>query len=680
MATTTGLPEDLRQAAVTLANQQDGFAALGAVFAGLCQAHGCGPPLEPPWPWPEGDGASRVAALAARQEAEALGQVYELLLGRDTTSRRRQGSHYTPPDVADEVVDATLTPLLREAPQQALRVCDPAAGAGMFLLRAGRHLVQHGPVDAATACDGLYGVDLDPVAVDVARWSLWLWSQGRGRPHLAVGDALVGRVREGDPPADWPVTPFHWAEVHREVMAAGGFDAVVGNPPYLGGSFISGVHGAAYREHLVAQVARGQRGNADLAAYFVLRSIDLLRPGGRAGLVVTNTIAEGATSRVGLTQVLARGASLYRADRTRRWPGDASLHYSLIWLHRGPTATAVLDGRPVAAIDGRLAPVAGNDPPAVLPQNRGLAFNGTKIYGQGFLLTPDEAAQIVQADPRCADVVRPYVSGDDLYGRPDQQPSRQVICFGDWPLSRAEEYPACLALVRERVRPERARLMGRNAIGTVRAERWWQFGAAAAGLYEAARRYQRIIAKVLHSHTHAFCWVRADAIYSHGLCVFADDDPALLGVLQSGLHQAWALAQGSTLGHAPRYTLSHTFETFPLPPRTAAVRELAVALDDRRRELAAERQVGLTQLQARYDDPDEPSPAVAGWRALQQQLDQAVAAAYGWVDLQLRHAWVETATGPAWRLSADTRREVMARLTRANRRAAGWLPLDETDT
>jgi hypothetical protein len=586
----------------------------------------------------------------AGQPVDLAGQIYESLLAPD--ARRASGSHYTPPELASEVVEHTLSPLLDDPDR--LTVCDPALGCGAFLLAAGRFLSVALDEPPAVTVGRLWGMDRDPLAVEVARRSLAVWA-GAPAPRLFVGDSLLGA---------WP-----WP--------AAGFAAVVGNPPFVGGSFLTGTLGADYRERLVRELAGGRRGNADLCAYFLLRAQQLLAPGGCCGLVTTNTIAEGATRRVGLDLAVERGATLYRAVRQRSWPGDASLQISLVWFRRGPAPVApMLDGRPVPAITTRLAPAAGPAEPVRprrLPANAGLAFCGTKIYGQGFLLTPEEAGEHLAADPRNAEVLRPYLSGDDLYGRPAADPSRWAIDFGERALDEAAAYGALFARVERLVKPERDRLLGRNTIGTQRARHWWRFGAPASGLYAALRGRERVLAKVLHSHTHAVTFVRTDWVFSHALGIFASDDPALLAVLQSSLHEQWALAHGSSLGAAPRYTPRAVFETFPLPPLNGELAARGAALEDHRRRLMHQWGLGLTRLTARVNDESDRTPEIAAWRELQVALDQAVARAYGW-SRRLAHGFGPRGFG----LAAAAAECALAALAERNRQLgdAGQLGLD----
>ena len=143
---------------------------------------------------------------------------------------------------------------------------------------------------------------------------------------------------------------FHWPLEFPEVFGRGrpGFDAIVANPPFLGGKRISGQLGLDYREHLVRQVAFGARGNADLVAYFMLRFCQLVRTGGCIGSLATNSIAQGDSRRVGLEQALARAFSIARARRSRGWLYPASLEVSELWLWRGAWDGAPVRRRPAA--------------------------------------------------------------------------------------------------------------------------------------------------------------------------------------------------------------------------------------------------------------------------------------------------------------------------------------------
>ena len=180
-----------------------------------------------------------------------LGGVYQALLafGPDETGdklqpsrmhRKRRGIFFTPPSLVSYVVEGVLTPIIEsrtdmfDAGTPNITVLDPAMGGGDFLTRV---------IDASRsiiASECVYGVDVDPRAVEIARFGVWAssgFAEGIAESlnsHLICANALGARH------ADEP--PFDWAGAFPDVFAAGGFDAVIGNPPYIAAK--NGLQGA----------------------------------------------------------------------------------------------------------------------------------------------------------------------------------------------------------------------------------------------------------------------------------------------------------------------------------------------------------------------------------------------------------------------------------------------------
>jgi hypothetical protein len=242
----------------------------------------------------------------------------------------------------------------------------------------------------------------------------------------------VNRWLQG--PRAEPIRPLHWPLEFPEVMDRGGFNAIVSNPPFIGGKKVSGALGADVREYLKQRVARNKPGNADLCSYFLLRDLSIARRG-RVGIIATNTIAQGDTREVGLDQIVDIGWSIYRAEKSQPWPGTASLEVSLVWVgHTMKDEWCVLDGRIIPTITPSLDPersVRGN--PYRLAANANQSFQGSVILGTGFILEPDEAEALLAKDPRNKAILFPFLNGEDLNSRWDCSASRWVINFHDWP-------------------------------------------------------------------------------------------------------------------------------------------------------------------------------------------------------------------------------------------------------
>lgn len=246
--------------------------------------------------------------------------------------------------------------------------------------------------------------------------------------------------------------------------------------------------------------------------------------------------------------------------------------------------------------------------------------------GKGFVLSVEEAEEILSHDDSdYREVVRPYLIGDDIVNDAMQQPRRFVIDFAVRPLEEAMQYPTALDLLRKRVKAEREQNRDR-----FRREHWWLLGRPVLAMRDALSPLPRYIAGVAQGKRILFCWCEPWTCPSNLTNVFAFADDYAMGILSSRVHGEWARAQSSTLEDRIRYTPTSAFETFPWPPAPTdgqrdEVGRLAAAMIERRQAICAGRQIGLTTL---YNEVDEG--AYADLRELHQQLDRAVAAAYGW--------------------------------------------------
>ena len=238
-------------------------------------------------------------------------------------------------------------------------------------------------------------------------------------------DTLVKRAAKDlakDSPSGGARRPFHWPLEFADAFYGDspGFDAIVGNPPFLGGRRISTVMGAAYNAFL-ARIHPPASGNTDLVAHFFRRAFGLLRDDGNFGLLATKTIAEGDTRQGGLEWMTNNGATIIGAYPNEPWPGKAAVVTSCIHVYKG-------DWRGRRHLLGRMVPqvsafLSGNEDwtPKPLNANAGLSFQGSIVLGMGFVLPPAEAERMLADDPRNAEVIFPYLNGDDLNSDPEQK-------------------------------------------------------------------------------------------------------------------------------------------------------------------------------------------------------------------------------------------------------------------
>ncbi|MFJ3498822.1 Eco57I restriction-modification methylase domain-containing protein [Streptomyces sp. NPDC086091] len=467
--------------------------------------------------------------------------------------------------------------------------------------------------------------------------------------------------------------PLHWILAVPDVMERGGFDAVIGNPPFLGAKKLTGFMGMNAREWLVNALAGGRKGNADLVAYFFLRAYELLSRHGGLGLIATNTVAQGDTRAVGLDQVTGRGLTLTRSIQSRSWPAaSANLEYAAVWGSRDtldPTVPRFADGIKVQRISTLLE--AGGrmeGEPVRLAANAGLAFLGCNVLGMGFVLEAEEARGWIEADVKNKDVLFPYLSGEDLNARADSSPSRWVIDFNDRSEEEARKYTLPYRRVLEQVKPDRAK-------SNMRAYRdyWWKFASKGTAMRKAIAKMDEVLAIALVSKTVMPVRISAKQVCSHKLGVFATDSFADQGALSSSLHQMWAIKYGSTMRTDINYSPSDVFLTFPRPASTETLDEAGRTLDVDRREIMLRRGLGLTKLYNLVNDPastDAANPDVARLRQIHVELDHAVMAAYGWDDVPLDHGFHTYRQMQRWTVSPAARVEILDRLLEENHRRA----------
>ena len=475
-------------------------------------------------------------------------------------------------------------------------------------------------------------------------------------------ERLDGGRPEGAPPRD----PLHWPIAFPEVFdrsGGPGFDAMVGNPPFSGGQKITGTAGTDYRDHLIAWIAGGKKGLADLVASFFLNATRLARS---IGFLATNTIAQGDTSEVGLTQIIDAGWTIHRAVSSTTWPGDATVVISKVWAtSQSWNAERALDGLPVADIDEMLYPVPRSGwRKQRLAANANESFIGSYVLGtDGFTMSPEAARALIEKDPRNNDVLFPYLGGEDLNQSPTQTAPRWIVNFFDWPEDQARGYPDCFAIVNERVRLERAN------VKDAAAKNWWRYLRPRPKLYRTIGPLARVLAVPRVGKAVQTVFVPTGQVLSEETVVFAYDDDFHFGVLTSGFHYRWALRYVSSLGTAPRYTPSDVFETFPQPAYSAAVAFAGGELDAHRSRLMKERNLGLTSIYNLVHDPDVQSDeGIQRLRDLHVALDIAVRDAYGWDDLDLEHGFHEVrGQGVRFTFSPQAGNRVLELLLELNR-------------
>lgn len=795
------------------------------------------------------------------------------------SDRRETGTHYTPKSLTEAIVSETLTPVAYVGPAEGtprdqwalkspaelldLKICDPAMGSGAFLVQACRWLADRlveawSQVEAAgktVSVDGevleageakeplprdseartviarrliaercLYGVDLNPLAVELAKLSIWLVTLAKGRPfgfldhNLRCGDSLLGihrldqltelsmtpggkgqqrlfgkniekavhevielrqRLREipirdihdvenmarlnanarrrmelsdgiadafigyvfstsgnnaklesalsslaiyagqainnepealvklnrlsatalsVDLPAEKPLRrTFHWPLEFPEVFKQnGGFDCIIGNPPFLGGQKITGAMGDCYREHLVNNIANGQRGSADFVAYFFIRANLLLCPTGYFGLIGVNTISEGNTREVGLDSILESGSVIYKANPNLVWPGEANVVTSSVYVSKSNW------GGPLYILDHEVPVISSalthreNWRPVKLKSSSGLVFQGAITLGEGFLVDDETLAHWHETGDDSCRVVFDYLIGQEVNQSPSHKPGRKVINFFDFDETDAKKYSSAFDWIEQKVKPQRQRQEhGKFILRAPLPQRWWQYGEKRPALFhkvgrghhfknhpndwdETTKPLERVIVFATGATKYpCFTLVPNTYIYSHSLCVVASESYSLFACLSSDIHAIWAWECGSRMKQDLRYTHGDIFETFPFPVGVLDDAQTQLSLLGEqflqlRSEYMVKQNKGMTKFYNDLHDSANTSPIVQQLRELQIQINQAVVNAYGFDELELEHDFHEVAYLPEGKnirftISESAREQLLYQLSMLNK-------------
>ncbi len=238
------------------------------------------------------------------------GEMFTLRTSDGEHSRRKLGSYYTPAPLISEVLDRALEPLIERKLREPnpdlldLKVLDPSCGSGDFLAAAAERIAvrlpSRSPEDlperlARVLSSSIFGIDLDPLAREICRLGLWLEvAQAKGAPPLGSLRIQVGNSILLPPPSarDKSLTYFDWNAEFQDVLARGGFDAIVGNPPWI-------AHAGRAAQRLEPPLrAHYERWCEAFAGYPTTHGVfagtlpPMLRLGGRLGLVLPTSVSE----------------------------------------------------------------------------------------------------------------------------------------------------------------------------------------------------------------------------------------------------------------------------------------------------------------------------------------------------------------------------------------------------
>ena len=453
-------------------------------------------------------------------------------------------------------------------------------------------------------------------------------------------------------------------------------DAIVGNPPFLGGKLLRTSFGSKYVDNLFSVFSSRVPPEADFVAYWFVKGWEAIADNGkgRAGFVATNSMRGGANRKT-LEPIVADGI-IFDAWSDEPWVlNGAAVRVSLICFAAVPPSGGVhLEGLPALHVNSDLTGGPSDFTTATyLRENAGVAFMGD-TKGGPFDISGEVARQwlLLPLNPNGrpnSDVLRPWMNGMDVTRR---SADKWIVDFG-WQIDEAQAalYQDPFAHVVKQVKPFRQ--------GNRREQYrryWWRHVEPRPKMWAALHALPltrtkspqaRFLATARVAKYRIFVWLNVSVVPDSRLYAFAREDDFFFGILQSRIHNDWSLVTCSWhgVGNDPTYNTETCFETFPFPegltpnipasayaddPRAIRIAAAAKRLDDLREAWLnpADLVTRVPEVVPGYPDRilpvDDKAAAILKKRTLtnlynerptwlanaHRDLDRAVAAAYGW--------------------------------------------------
>jgi hypothetical protein len=493
----------------------------------------------------------------------------------------------------------------------ATSVVDPACGSGAFLVAAlDRLALEYRPVVARLTELGadpkldvfdtiltrnLYGVDLNAESVEITRLSLWLKTARRERPlqsldaNVVAGDSIV---------ADGAFTPrpFDWRARFPQVFDKGGFDAVIGNPPYVRMEFIKPFKPWLAENYVVAA------DRTDLYAYFFERGVGLLRAQGRLGFITSSTYFRTGsgeklrgflTDGVQIESVVDFGdlqlfddVTTYTAILTLKKGGDGhdgDLAFLKVEDDVPDDLTAAFAKQATAMPRARLGAGSWQFEDAPLAALRDKIVRGRKtlgeVYGpplrgivtglnEAFVVDRATHDRLIAADPKSAELLKPFLRGENVRRWRVESEDLWLI---NTPKGKVDidAYPA----IRKWLLPFRPALEARAT-----KQEWWELQQAQLA-YQAKFHGKKIV--WAHFQIERLFSIDDSGSFLNNKCFFLDrTDTELLAILNSQL--AWSelrsiarIKRGGYIEMEAQYV-----ERLPIPDMSPAARARLAALGE----------------------------------------------------------------------------------------------------
>jgi SAM-dependent methyltransferase len=628
-----------------------------------------------------------------------FGTIFEQ--GLEKNERHVLGAHYTSEiDIKKVVVPCLVEPwlekielaetqdeyfeLLNEISQ--IKILDPACGSGNFLFVAykelkllerqiltkirerfvnpeeGKKLREFLPNYRFVSIQQFYGYDIKPFAVELAKVSLMVAKELAYFEHKEAFDKkfkplpldnLDQYIVCQDALLDENDSPRQWLEA----------DVIMGNPPYQSKNKMLTEFGGEYLNKLWKAYPQMNK-YGDFCTYWFYKAHETLKEGGYAGLVGTNTIRENNSRENSLEFILNNNGVIFNAVSSQEWAGEAAVYVSIVNWKKGEYKNPIrklfifnekeqkLKEIEVSFINSSLSLNTDVTSAKILLSNKEqkLCLQGQTHGHEGFLINKTLAMNWIKENSEYNEILKPFLTGDELVGGVKSQPQRFVIDFVGKDLHETKYFKKAFEHLQKTVfvfRQEKAEeqkatnevLLRKNPKSIVNKdyinifERWWTLRREKKDLLEWLGQHKKYIACSRVTLRPIFEFVSTEIHPNDAIMAFAFEDDYTFGIIQSQIHWEWFKAKCSSLGETFRYTPSSVWDTFPFPQNPSEkqvkkVAEISKQLRDERNNLIQKFGVTFRELYQTLEVYGK-----SNLKELHFELDKAVFEAYEFKDL-----------------------------------------------
>jgi hypothetical protein len=449
----------------------------------------------------------------------------------------------------------------------------------------------------------------------------------------------------------------------------GGFSAVLGNPPFIVYKRLKSSIGEVSRSYIINNIAGGRKGLVDLSVYFLMNFESICSPSGNFSIITTNSVKQGDNRKIGLLGLIEQGAHIHNANTDHHWGQGAQVIVDSISFSKYKKYQPILNGNNVDSINEFLTPpgqIVGTPKP--IKSNVERSHVGSYLLGTGFILSQQEANDVLSKNEHYEQVIKPYLGGKELNNTIEQKATRYAIDFQDMSLIEAQKYEAPFDIILQKVKPFRFRKKADDSYSLSKdlREKWWIYANPRRKMYDQIQQYDRVLAIAQVSRTMQVSFVETNQVLDQKLIVFSYNDYATFAFLSSNFHIIWAMKYSSRMRNDLTYSPKQVFHTIPIPHFNAIMEKLGVKLELTRKNFMKTMNIGLTELYKYVGDKKITDVQIEAIRNLHTKIDREVAKCYGWDDLEITNSFRETTQGFRYIFHQELEQKVMDRMLKLN--------------